>query len=265
MAGSNGRTVPLVAQGSGPKILIVHGGSGDLTAWAAVANRLAANFTVTRFSRYLYRGDPPTTGVGAMSEEAADLLAVADSIGGPLIVVGHSSGAIVTLEAALSAPPGVAGLVLYEPPLAVTEPLGGPALVRARAALDAGKPVAAMRIHLRDLVRLPRPLVALVCLLPPTRSWLRRFAAGQIADDEAIESLGTGIDRYRSVSIPVLLLGGERSPEHLRERLAALGQVLPGVESTVLLPGQGHGANARAPEQVVAVIRDFAARILPPL
>src|SRR4051794_31474534 len=41
--------VPVVGQGSGRAILVVHGGTGDLTAWAGVAERLASDFRVLRY------------------------------------------------------------------------------------------------------------------------------------------------------------------------------------------------------------------------
>jgi alpha-beta hydrolase superfamily lysophospholipase len=69
-----------------------------------------------------------------------EVLAVAAAAGEPVVLAGHSSGAVVALEAALASPAQVAGMVLYEPPVAVTEPLGGDALVRAKAALAVGDP-----------------------------------------------------------------------------------------------------------------------------
>lgn len=85
-------------------------------------------------------------------------------------------------------------------------------------------------------------------------------APGQVADDEALESLGVGIDRYARLDLPVLLLGGGRSPAHLRARLRALAGVLPWVEDTVLLPRQGRSANLRAPAALAAVVTAFASR-----
>jgi hypothetical protein len=110
------------------------------------------------------------------------------------------------------------------PPVAVTGPLGGDALRRARAALDAGDPDEAIAIHSRDIVGSPPLTVAVMRLLPPVRQAMRRYAAGQIADDEALESLGVGLDRYAGLDLPVLLLGGARSPARLRAGLDAPGR-----------------------------------------
>jgi pimeloyl-ACP methyl ester carboxylesterase len=91
---------------------------------------------------------------------------------------------------------------------------------------------------------------------------MRRFAAAQIADDEALESLGLGLDRYAAIGVPVLLLTGERSPAHLVARTEALADVLPLLDSVVILPKQGHLATLRAPRLVADVIASFADRVL---
>jgi pimeloyl-ACP methyl ester carboxylesterase len=190
------------------------------------------------------------------------VLAIASVVDGPLLLVGHSSGAVVALQSALAAPSRFAGMVLYEPPVAVTEPVGGEALRRARAALDAGHPEGAMAIHMRDIVGSPPLTAAIMRLLPPVRYAMRRYAAGQIADDEALESLGVGLDRYAGLDLPVLLLGGARSPANLRARLDALAGVLPRLDSVVIMAKQGHLATLRAPVKVAAVIASFADRVL---
>ena len=50
---------------------------------------------------------------------------------------------------------------------------------------------------------------------------------------------------------------------HLRERLDALAAVLPRLDSVVVLHGQGHLANLRAPGEVAQVIAAFADRLAP--
>src|SRR4051794_10617336 len=220
---------------------------------------LAGAFRVVVYDRPTYRSQTPLRGAEAMAAEIADLLAVAGSVERPLLVVGHSSGAVVVLEAALRRP--FAGLLLYEPPVAVDRPIGGEALLRARAALDRGDPHEAMLIHARDIVGAGRFGVLVFRYLPFVGRMLIEHAAGQIADDEALESLGVGVDRYAAIDVPVLLLGGERSPAQLRTALGALAAVLPRAE-VVVLPRQGHVATVRAPAQVAAVIADFAGRVL---
>jgi pimeloyl-ACP methyl ester carboxylesterase len=264
VAGADGRPIPVTDEGRGPAVLLLHPGSADRSSWAGVAAALAGRFRVLRFTRWTYRdghADAAPAGADIMAAEVGDVLAVAAAAGGRPLLVGHSSGAVVALESALSAPSAFRGLVLYEPPLAVTEPLGGEALRRARAALDAGDPDRAATIHLREIVGAGRLAVAGLRRLPPAWQVVRGHAAAQISDDEAIESLGVGLDRYARLDLPVLLLGGGRSPAHLRGRLDALAAVLPRLDSVVVLDGQGHLANLRAPGQVAEVVAAFADRL----
>ena len=258
-------SITVTDQGQGPAILLLHAGSTNGASWEGVAAALSERFRVLRFDRWIYRTtvpSPPPAGTDAIAAEVADVLAVAAAVAGPLLLVGHSSGAVVALESALAAPSRFAGMVLYEPPLAVAEPLGGKALRRARAALDAGDPDRAIAIHSREIARTSGLGVAVVRLVPPIWRVLRAHAAAQILDDEAIESLGVGLDRYASLDLPALLLGGGRSPAHLRGRLDALAAVLPRLGSVVILPRQGHLANLRAPGEVARVIASFADRVL---
>jgi pimeloyl-ACP methyl ester carboxylesterase len=260
---ADGTGVVVTDEGHGRPVLIVHPGGAGASSWALVARRLARQFRVLRFDRRPYRVPGHVEPTATMANEVADVVAVAEAVGARVLLVGHSSGAVVALEAARMAPWLFAGMVLYEPPVAVTRPLGGDALVRAQAALDAGDPVEAMRIHLIEIVEVPSRNVWLMSLLPPVRRQTAKFAANQIRDDANLESLGVGIDRYAQLDVPALLLGGARSPEHLRVRLVALSGVLPRFHSTVILKSQGHLANAFAPFKVARVIAGFADAVMP--
>ena len=228
--GPGGHPIPVTDEGQGPAVLLLHPGSADRSSWAGVAAALAGRFRVLRFDRWTYRdghADAAPSGAEAMAGEVGDVLAVAAAGERPLLV-GHSSGAVVALESALAAPAAFRAMVLYEPPVAVDEPLGGEALRRARLALDAGDPDRAITIHLREIVGAGRLMVAAMRRVPPIWQLVRAHAAAQITDDEAIESLGVGLGRYARLDLPVLLLGGDRGPAHLRRRLDALAAVLPG-------------------------------------
>jgi pimeloyl-ACP methyl ester carboxylesterase len=259
---ADGFRISVTEQGRGRPILIVHPGGGTSSAWAGVARHLMARFRVLRFDRRTYRAPGDVEPTATMENEVNDVLAVAAAVGEPVLLAGHSSGGVVALEAALASPSQFAGMVLYEPPVAVREPLGGDALVRAKAALAAGEPGRALEIHLREIVQAPGLLVRLLPLAGPLWRQMTTFAPGQISDDANIESVGVGIDRYAGLDVPALLLGGARSPKHLRARLDALASVLPSVDSLVVLPRQGHLANAWTPGKIAHIIEPFADKVL---
>ncbi|MFI6471054.1 alpha/beta fold hydrolase [Streptomyces sp. NPDC050516] len=247
-------------EGSGPNVLVVHPGGGDVTTWDGVARHLSDDFRVVRIRRRIYVPEAHIELPHSMTIEAADIVAVAELLEPPVLLVGHSSGAVAALEAALLDPSAFAGLFLYEPPMPTKELLAGMAGARARAVFDRGDPAEAMRIHMRDIVRMPANLVDAMFADQQVRAAFSAYAAAQIADNEAIDALGAGVDRFATLEIPTTLIAGDLSPAHLRERLADLAAVLPDAR-IVTLPGQGHFAHLNAPDTLADSIRDMAGQI----
>ncbi|MFI6346341.1 alpha/beta fold hydrolase [Streptomyces sp. NPDC050560] len=257
----DGRTVTALDEGTGPNLLVVHPGGGDATAWDGVAGHLTCDFRVVRLQRRIYVPGAEVALPHSMAVEAADIVAVAALLERPVLLVGHSSGAVAALEAALLDPSPFAGLVLYEPPMPTRELTAGAAGARARAALDGGDPVEAMRIHMRDIVRMPATMVDAMFADEHARAALAANAAAQIADNEAIDALGVGVDRFGTLATPTTLIEGDLSPAHLRERVADLAATLPNAH-TLTLPGQGHIAHLTAPTALADTIRAAAGRVL---
>lgn len=245
-------------EGSGPVLLVVHGGLSDEAAWAKVAAELTASFRVVRIRRRLYRTELPADPATDVAREADDVLALAAELAEPVVVVGHSSGAVVALETVVRDIAPFRGVVVYEPPLVLDEPVGGATGVRdARVALARGRPGAALRIFITRMVGMPRAVGWLMPALVRTNATIRTFVPRQVDDIEAVNLLGNRLDAYASITVPVLLLTGARTPAHLRERTERLAAVLPAARPIAVMPTQGHGANDRAPGEVAALVRDF--------
>lgn len=257
----DGRPITALDDGSGPNLLVVHPGGGDATAWDGVTRHLTGDFRVVRIRRRIYVPGADIALPHSMAVEAADIVAIADLLEPPVLLVGHSSGAVAALEAALLDPSAFAGLFLYEPPMPTKELIAGTAGVRARAAFEGGDPVEAMRIHMRDIVRMPATVVDAIFADQHMRAALSAYAAAQIADDEAIDALGVGMDRFATLETPTTLIEGDLSPSHLRERLADLAAALPNARM-VTLTGQGHVAHLAAPDALAGAIRDMAEQVL---
>ncbi|WP_371494040.1 alpha/beta hydrolase [Kitasatospora sp. NBC_00374] len=259
---ADGTLVTALDGGTGPALLLVHGGGEDAGSWDGVTESLVEDFRVVRINRRIYAEGAPTPGVGhSCAVEAADILAVAGLLGQPAYLIGHSSGAIAAIEAALVAPSAFVGLFLYEPPVPSRSPVGGPAAVRAAAALASGDPTGAVRIQLRDIVGLPAAHVEALIRDPDTRRLLTLRAAAQAADVRALDALGVGTDRFTALRLPATLLEGGQSPSHLRERLADLAAALPNAR-VVTLPGCGHTAHRSAPRTVARTIREAVEAVL---
>jgi pimeloyl-ACP methyl ester carboxylesterase len=164
----------------------------------------------------------------------------------------------VALEALASAPSVFAGAVLFEPPVATSGAPGGEALERAKAAIAAGKHGKAMQIFTRDVVGLPASQAWLIRPLTAIIPKLRSLAPRQITD---LDGLGPRLGVYAQIQTPTVLLGGERSPAHLRDSLDALAAVMPGSEK-VILARRDHSAHLKAAGEVARVIETLADKVL---
>src|SRR6478672_484180 len=96
---ADGTRIAYERSGTGPVIVVAAGALCDRTAFADLAPALAPIATVVRYDRR-GRGDSGDAGAYAPAREVDDLAAVIDAVGGDACVFGHSSGAILGLEAA---------------------------------------------------------------------------------------------------------------------------------------------------------------------
>ncbi|SNY11538.1 alpha/beta fold hydrolase [Paractinoplanes atraurantiacus] len=278
-----------VDEGQGRPILVLHGGMGNLGSWARVTDRLHDRFRTVRLHRRQYRlevprkvtiadevaevreaaaaligpGAGPAAGEGSacagpVPGSAADGRAVLGSVADRRpVLVGHSSGAVVALEALVADPGLYSAAVLYEPPIVVDEVLSLGVAPRARAALEAGRAGTAFAIFLRDVARMRSPMVGVAEFVMNRKgAEMGPLVERQWDDGEAIDALGNRLAAYGQIAVPVLLLGGSRSPRHLIDRLDALEGVLPN-GTRMTMRGLGHTAERTAPGRVAAAVSGF--------
>ncbi|GAA3339950.1 hypothetical protein GCM10020358_25650 [Amorphoplanes nipponensis] len=250
---ADGTEAEAAEEGIGTPILVIHGGMGDPTVWQPVTELLHDRFRTVRLHRRQYRMDLPRP--VSMADEVGHVTAIAGQLDRP-VLVGHSSGAVLALEALVAEPEAYAGAVLYEPPLVIDAPLSADRLAAARAALARDKPGRALSIFMRDVVGMSAVPAWLVGSFIGRHPEYRRRVVRQLDDNDAIDALGVRLAAYARLEMPILLLGGDRSPRHLTERLDALERALPRTRR-VLMHGQGHNAERRAPQRVARAIAAF--------
>jgi len=244
-----------VEEGRGRPIVVVHPGLDDGRTWAKPARLLAVEFRVVRLHRRRYRLDLPA---GSIRDEAADVVALAEALGEPVLLVGHSSGGVVALEALVAAPEAFAGAVLYEPPVHLKEHEWAAPIQEARAS----RPGRALTVFLREIVQVPAWVAVLAGAWVAVSARYRALVPRQIADAEAIDRLGVRLDSYSAITCPTVLLTGTKTPAHLGERVDALGRTIPGA-TVVELDGVGHDAQVRRPAIVADPITALARRVWP--
>jgi pimeloyl-ACP methyl ester carboxylesterase len=258
VAGADGARIGLLTAGSGPGLLLVHGGMGTTESWAGVWDALTRHRRVTAMDRR-GRASSGDAGSYALDREFADVAAVAaalaDEQGAPVDVAGHSIGATCVLgAAALGAP--FRRVVLYEPPGPQTVPGDWPQRVAAMVAT--GQVGRAVFSFLTEIIGLtPTEVEALrdasassggPDVLPIAAATLPREARALAAAELPAAA--------RQVTQPVLLLLGQASPRWARQITAELAAALPEAEVTEL-PGVAHDALDRAPDQLVAELDRF--------
>jgi pimeloyl-ACP methyl ester carboxylesterase len=265
---ADGTDVRAYDEGHGPAIVMLGPGLDDGTRTKKMAAILAKRFRVIRLHRRQYRldlkADPKLGSPCTVGQEVEDVLAVVRAVGEPVIIYGHSDGGVVALEALAASSSSFTGAVIFEPSAVIGPPLagaGGEVLKQARAALAAGRPGKAMAIFTRGAAGLPPWQAWLVGMIVPLVPKYRRLVPAQIDSLEAMDQLGVRLDTYAQINVPTVLLGGDRNPAHIPERLDAIERVMPHTER-VVMHKRDHGADLKHPKEVARVIEALADKVL---
>lgn len=269
---ADGTTIGYRQLGSGPGVVLVHGGGQSSQNLMTLARALSGQFTVYLPDRRGRGLSGPYRGDHGLRHEVADLGALLDRTQARNLF-GLSVGAAIALEAARTRP-AIARLALYEPPLEFDHITHTAWLPRYERELAAGRLADALVTALkgtadRTAFRLvPRFLLSTALGLVIRMTEGRPVPAGMISPRELIPTMhyeartvldaAGPLDRFASLPCDVLLLGGAKSARNLAASLAGLATVLRHAR-LVTLPGAGHTAadNSRKPELVAAQLRAF--------
>jgi pimeloyl-ACP methyl ester carboxylesterase len=254
VASNDGTRVAYWRSGAGPPLVVVHGTTADHTRWARLLPELERRFTVIVMDRR-GRGSSGDTADYVIHREFEDVAAVIEDVGEPVFLLGHSYGAICSLEAALLTDK-VRRLILYEPPI----PLGGPIYPpgtpeRIQVRVDAGDLEGALEVFFREVVVMPDHELAVYRKLP---AWKARITLARTIPRELTldRTYRFQPERFARFSIPTLLLLGGDSPPIFRQVIDLLADALPS-SRTVVMPGQQHVAMDTAPELFLQEVYGF--------
>lgn len=251
---TDGTEIAYERTGDGPPLVLVHGTSADHTRWAPVLPALEERFTVYAVDRR-GRGASGDADDYALEREFDDVAAVVGSIDEPAVLLGHSFGALCSLEAARRTRPR--GLVLYEPPILVgdNELDAGGTLSAMRGLLEEGENERALMLFFRDVAGVPASELEVLRSAP---NWPARVDAAPtvLRETEAPTTYEFDPNRFADVTTPTLLLLGGESPRYLTDATKSLAEALPAAR-TAVLDGQGHVAMNTAPERFVREVFAF--------
>jgi len=248
--------------GSGPGLIVVHGGGRASHHYRQLAEALADTYTVYLPDRRGRGLSGPAGDNYSINRECQDLATLLNKTGAQF-VFGHSSGGLIALEAALELP--VRKLAVYEPAVSINGSIPTAWLPAFENALAKHKPIAAMVVFLKALRLSPAswlpswvltPLLYLLLRGPEGREMIELLPT-VTRDMALVKYLDSGLERYKDIVAETLLLGGDRSPAYLRDALSALSKTLPRAKR-IELPGLGHNApDNDAPERIASELRQF--------
>jgi acetyltransferase/esterase len=123
-----GARVYYEARGTGPVLLLIPGGNGDVGPYDRLASDVADRFTVVAYERRGFSRSPidtPISDTDRIHADADDAVRVLDAVGADTgRVFGSSSGAIVALDLLVRHPDRVTTVIAHEPPLVEFAPDG---------------------------------------------------------------------------------------------------------------------------------------------
>ena len=255
---ADGTEIAVERTGSGPPLVLVHGsGVSDHRRWeiAGVRPALAEHLTVYAMDRR-GRGESGDAEEYSLEREVEDVVAVVESVGEPVTLLGHSYGANLALEASLVTD-SLTGLILYEPGIPVGEhEMSDPAVVsRMNDLLADGKNEEALVVFLREIGGLTPEEIDIFRSDP---SWDDRVAGAHTLPraEQACSVHELRPDRLTTMQTPTLLLSGSESPQKYRDATTVIDDALPN-SRTVTFEGEKHVAMNNEPERFVDEVLSF--------
>jgi pimeloyl-ACP methyl ester carboxylesterase len=259
---ADGTQIAVETFGNGRPVILTGGAFNDRSGAAGLAAALAPHVTAITFDRR-GRGDSADASAGddraARQHEFDDLAAVIGAAGGSAGFFGHSSGAVLGLEAAAARPDlGIDKLAVYEPAYVIegTRPVPGSDLaVRLRNLLDRGRVDDAVVIYQTEAIGLPQQMVDGM-RASEVWGWLTRLAPS-LPYDAALYDPGFAppVDRLASINAPTLAIAGSNTFDSLLAATKAVAAAVPGARY-VELEGEDHAILQR-PDALAPLLVDF--------
>ncbi len=267
---NDGTTIGYRHIGSGPGLLLLHGGIQASQHYMRLTAALADAFTVYVPERRGRGMSGPYGEQYSIAKECEDVDALLTRTGAHF-VFGHSAGGLIALQAALTLP-SMRKVAVYEPPLSLHGSVPTSWVKRYEREVARGKLASAMITAVNGLqvsrvfTMMPRwvllPLIALLLrrgkkTLQPNDVSLEALIPTGRFDMQLVKDMDATLESFAGMRAEVLLLGGEKSPAFLRDALSALSQTLPQVKR-IEYPGLDHsGPNVTAPERIAGDLRAF--------
>ena len=270
----DGTNIGYLRQGMGPGVVLVQGAMGTAYNFNELAQLLALNFTDYTPDRR-GRGMSPKlyNSQHSIARDVEDLKATLIETGATQIF-GLSSGAMITLEAARTLPE-VTRAVVFEPPfylhgmshdgiqrLNVEIAQGDIPSALVTALLVAETAPTIIQILPRPIARLfARVVMYIDSYIPSRYAKLHDLIPSIRYDFNIVGSMDGKMNSFASITKPMLLLSGTKSPAFLKQSIRKLKGILPRAQH-IDFNGLGHSGSwnisrGGQPKVVAKALREF--------
>lgn len=269
---ANGSTLEYFEAGSGPPVVLLHCTGGSARQWTALTQLLSPAHRVVAPHLYGYGGSSTWDGRAAfrLRHEASLLEALLRHLEEPAHLVGHSYGGAVSLCVARAVPHRVRSLCVFEPAAFHLLREGDARNLEALAeiarvangvwsALISGEYVTGLQ--------------AFVDYWSGCGTWVGLGASRREGLLERLPKIGldfqatlhepAGIDAFRQLAMPRMVLSGEQSTLAAERICRTLAALWPDAER-IVVPGAGHMGPVTHSGEVNRIIHAFLQRLHEP-
>ncbi len=210
---------------------------------------LSKNFTVYNYDRR-GRGDSGIPRDYSLQSELEDIEALIDVAGGTVFIMGHSSGAVLALEAALKIPKKILKVVAHDASYVHNdEEKLEYSILRKQVEnlLKLEKNSQAVKAFLKG-IGMPKAFVFMLPLIP---GWKKiKALAPTIEADMNLTKDIPQLQKLSKILMPVSIVYGEKCPESIREVARLLSETIPNSQ-IIELEGQNHIADTKVVLEVI--------------
>ena len=256
-----------VEEGSGDTVILVHGFTGDWRSGDPLRPFISEKYHYVSLSRrYHYPNARISDGQNyTTTQHGEDLAAFIRALNvGKVHLVGNSGGGRIVCYVALKYPELVRSVVMGEASIIASDSAEGKAAQTAAqensakvlAAMKAGDATRAMRLHYDAIAgehgaweKLPRE----------RRRQRLDNASTVIPTLTGSGAIPVTCEELGALTVPALVVGGEKSPADFRYRNEALLRCLPKTTAAAVIPGAHHEWYAVNPEASAKAILTFLA------
>lgn len=258
----DGTAIAFDLSGQGPALILVDGATVTRLAEASLAAALAPHFTVFAYDRR-GRGESGDRAPYAVEREVEDIEALINEAGGSVFIFGHSSGAVLALEAARLLPTKIMKLAMYEPPFIIDDsrpPVPEDYVQHLIELVASGRRGEAVAYFMTAAVGVPAEMVTQIresAMWPGLEEVAHTLAYDGIIMGDTTRGHPLPRDKWASVTVPTLVMDGGVSPEFMHHGAQELASILPHAQR-LTLEGQDHGPSD---EVLAPALQEFFTKV----